>query len=106
MEESDGEVKHVVLLKFKEGVSEQQIDEYIKQFANLVNLIPSIKSFKWGKELRVGKMQQDFSHVFELRFESAEDVGDYNDHPAHVEYVNTLLPQLEKVVVVDFNPTN
>lgn len=47
MEETKGEVKHVVLAKFKDGVSEEQIEQLVKDYANLVNLIEPMKSFKW-----------------------------------------------------------
>lgn len=40
---SVGEVKHIFLAKFKYWLSEEKIDELIKGYANLVNLIePSL----------------------------------------------------------------
>ncbi|MFS8026705.1 putative stress responsive alpha-beta barrel [Helianthus anomalus] len=42
-----GEVKHILLAKFKDGISQQQIDDLIKGYANLVNHIESMKSFRW-----------------------------------------------------------
>lgn len=47
MEEAKGEVKHILIAKFKDGTSEVQIEEYIKEYANLVNLVPSMKAFHW-----------------------------------------------------------
>lgn len=47
MEEAMGVVKHVLLVKFKEGVSESEIDQLIKDYANLVNLIDPMESFHW-----------------------------------------------------------
>ena len=47
MEEAKGEVRHVLLAKFKDGLSEDEIDQLIKGYANLVNLIPPMKSFSW-----------------------------------------------------------
>lgn len=46
-EASKGEVKHLVLGKFKDGVSQEEIDHLIKEFANLVNIIEPMKSFRW-----------------------------------------------------------
>ncbi|KAI3459183.1 hypothetical protein Pfo_015846 [Paulownia fortunei] len=105
MEEVKGEVKHIVLAKFKEGISEEQIEEYIKQYANLVNLVPSMKAFRWGKDVSVENLNQGFTHVFESTFESTEGIAEYVSHPHHVEYANILLAQLEKIVVVDYKPT-
>ena len=47
MEEAKGVVKHVLLAKFKEGTSEDQIEHLIKGYANLVNLIEPMKAFHW-----------------------------------------------------------
>ncbi|KAK4478358.1 hypothetical protein RD792_017648 [Penstemon davidsonii] len=105
MEEGKGEVKHILLAKFKEDLSEEQIDEYIKQYANLVNLVPSMKAFRWGKDVSVENLHQGFTHVFESTFESTEGIAEYVSHPDHVEYANKLLPQLEKVLVVDYKPS-
>lgn len=47
MEEAKGIVKHIVLGKFKDDISPERIEELIKSYANLVNLIPPMKSFHW-----------------------------------------------------------
>ena len=47
MEEQKGVVKHVLLTKFKDGVPPDQIEQLIKGYANLVNLIEPMKSFPW-----------------------------------------------------------
>lgn len=47
MEEGTGIVKHILLGKFKDGLSEEQVEEYIKGYASLVNLVPSMKAFRW-----------------------------------------------------------
>lgn len=47
MEEAKGPVKHVLLAKFKDDVTPEKIDELIKGYANLVNLIEPMKAFHW-----------------------------------------------------------
>jgi hypothetical protein len=47
MEEAKGVVKNIVIGKFKDEISQEKIEELIKAFANLVNLIPPMKSFHW-----------------------------------------------------------
>ncbi|KAL3829313.1 hypothetical protein ACJIZ3_018115 [Penstemon smallii] len=105
MEEGKGEVKHIVLAKFKDEMSEAQIEESIKQYANLVNLVPSMKSFRWGKDVSIENMHQGFTHIFESTFESTEGIAEYLPHPDHVEYGNKLRSQVEKILVVDYKPT-
>ncbi|KAH9683998.1 Stress-response A/B barrel domain-containing protein HS1 [Citrus sinensis] len=88
MEEAKGVVKHVLLAKFKEGTAQDQIDQLIKDYANLVNLIEPMKSFQWGKNVSIENLHQGFTHIFESTFESTEGVAEYVAHPAHVEYAN------------------
>ena len=40
-------VKHVLLLKFKDSVSESEKDELIQGYQALPSLIPHIKAFEW-----------------------------------------------------------
>ncbi|KAL3750486.1 hypothetical protein ACJRO7_011482 [Eucalyptus globulus] len=105
MEEAKGLVKHVVLAKFKDEIPPDQIEQLIKGFANLVNLIEPMKSFHWGKDVSVENLHQGFTHVFESTFESTEGIAEYTGHPAHIEFANQLVPVLEKVVVIDYKPT-
>lgn len=105
MAESNGEVKRILLVKFKDGLSEEQIDDYIKQIANLVNLVPSLKAFRWGKDVSVENLHQGFTHIFDYTFESTQGIAEYAAHPDHVEVGKIIVPQLEKFLLVDFKPT-
>ncbi|RAL38600.1 unnamed protein product [Cuscuta campestris] len=101
---SGGVVKHILLAKFKDGISQEEIDHLIQGYANLVNHIHPMKSFTWGKDVSIENLNQGFTHVFESTFESTQGVAEYIAHPLHVEFANKLLPQLEKVLVVDYKP--
>lgn len=50
-------------------------------------------------------MQQGYTHIFESTFESTEGIAEYVAHPAHVDYANRFLPQLDKVIIIDYKPT-
>ncbi|CAM8890587.1 unnamed protein product [Rhodiola kirilowii] len=105
MEEVKGVVKHVLLAKFKEIFSAEEIESLIKGYANLVNLIEPMKSFHWGTDVSVENMHQGFTHIFESTFESVEGVSEYIAHPAHVEFADKFIPALEKLIVFDYKPT-
>ncbi|KAL1535359.1 stress-response A/B barrel domain-containing protein HS1-like [Salvia divinorum] len=100
------EIKHVVLVKFNESATEEQIEDCIKQYVKLVDLIPSIKAFKWGKEIGILSLNQGFTHVFESTFESVEDVVGFATNPHHTSYSSVLMPLVEKFVLLDFQPVN
>ncbi|XP_050211857.1 stress-response A/B barrel domain-containing protein HS1-like [Mercurialis annua] len=106
MAESDkGIVKHILIAKFKDEISGDQIEQLIKDYANLVNLIEPMKAFHWGTDVSSENMHQGFTHVFESTFESTEGIAEYVAHPAHLEYANIFLPTLDKVIVIDYKPT-
>ncbi|GAA0150412.1 hypothetical protein LIER_09360 [Lithospermum erythrorhizon] len=105
MEEAKGVVKHILLAKFKEGIPEEQIEELIKEYGNLVNHIQPMKSFHWGKDVSIENLHQGFTHVFESTFESTQGVAEYVSHPVHVRFADKFLQHLEKVLIMDYKPT-
>ncbi|EOY11149.1 hypothetical protein QUC31_009621 [Theobroma cacao] len=105
MEEAKGVVKHVLLAKFKDETTAEKIEELIKGYANLVNLIEPMKAFQWGKDVSIENLHQGFTHVFESTFESTEGIAEYVAHPVHVQFANLFLGHLEKVLVIDYKPT-
>ncbi|WCJ23252.1 Stress-response A/B barrel domain-containing protein HS1 [Euphorbia peplus] len=100
-----GEFHHLVLAKFKDEINGDQVYELIKGYANLVNLIPSMKEFRWSRDLSTENLNEGYTHVFDATFESIEGIAEYVDHPAHIEFGNLMAPALQKVLVVDFKPT-
>ncbi|CAK9318454.1 unnamed protein product [Citrullus colocynthis] len=104
-EESKGVVMHILIAKFKEEITQKQIDDIINKYANLVNLIESMKVFQWGRDVSIEDLHQGYTHIFESTFESKEGIAEYIAHPAHIEFANLFLPTLEKVVAVDYIPT-
>jgi len=99
-------IKHIVLGKFKQDITQERIADLIKGFANLVNLIEPMKSFEWGEDVSVENLQGGFTHVFESTFDSPEGRDAYLSHPAHVAYANEVLPACEKILVIDYKPSH
>ncbi|CAK7326276.1 unnamed protein product [Dovyalis caffra] len=105
MEQVQGVVKHLVLAKFKDEVTEEEIEKHIKDYANLLNHIEHLKSFQWGTDVSIENLHQGFTHIFECTFENLEGRSAFVCHPAHVDFATAFLRILEKVVLVDFVPT-
>ncbi|MEP7267755.1 MAG: Dabb family protein [Saprospiraceae bacterium] len=93
---------HVVMFKFKEGTSTEDIDQIIKAFADLKNKIKTIQSFEWGLNNSPENLNQGFTHIFQLTFKSEKDRDDYLPHPDHKAFGKVLGPHLEKVMVMDY----
>ncbi|NAY90923.1 Dabb family protein [Muricauda sp. JGD-17] len=96
-------LRHVVIFKFKEDSSEQDVHDLTMAFYNLTKEIPVIKDFEWGLNDSPEDLHQGFTHCYLLTFESEEARDSiYAPHPAHKAFVESLQPHLEKVFVVDY----
>jgi len=97
-----GQVRHVVLFKFKAGTSAEEIKKIEDAFRALPKEIPQIAGFEWGTNVSPEKLDQGFTHCFLLSFKTPADRDAYLHHPAHQEFGKTLRPHLDKVLVVDY----
>ena len=97
-----GQVRHVVLFKFKDGTSAEDIKKVEDAFRELPKKIPQIHRLEWGTNMSPENINQGFTHCFLLTFKTAADRDAYLPHPAHKEFGKILRPYLDKVLVVDF----
>jgi hypothetical protein len=95
-------LRHVVLLKFKDGTTPEQVKAMEDGFCALPSKMPFIQGFEWGTNVSVENLNQGFTHCFLVTFTSEEDRNKYIPHPAHQEYVEILRPHLDKVLVIDY----
>ena len=95
-------LRHVVLFKFKDDTSSQQVREIENAFRALPNKVDSICDFEWGTDVSVENLQQGFTHCFLVTFRSEADRAKYLPHPAHKEFGEMLGPHLDKVLVIDY----
>jgi hypothetical protein len=94
-------VEHMVLVKFKSGVSSQQIAEMFSQLAELPRLVPGIRHFAWGTNSSPEGLGQGYTHGFLMIFESRAARDAYLPHPEHERVKAAIIPWVESVVVFD-----
>jgi hypothetical protein len=97
-----GHVRHVVLVKFKDAATPDDIKKVEDAFRALREKIPVVESLEWGTNVSPEKMNQGFTHCFFLTFRSEKDRDVYLKHPEHKAFGGVLRPHLDKVLVVDF----
>lgn len=103
MEKKEKLLRHVVIFKFKDESSEEDVNKLNQAFNALANAIPVVKDFEWGINDSPENFHQDFTHCYLLTFASEEDRDNvYTPHPQHKAFVESLQPHLEKVFVVDY----
>ncbi|XP_068663908.1 stress-response A/B barrel domain-containing protein At5g22580-like [Aristolochia californica] len=95
-----GDLKHLVLAKFKEGVA---VEDIIKEMEKLATDMETVKDFEWGQDSgSEAALRQDYTHVFVLTFKSAEDFAAFSAHPTHLEFAANFVAGIEYIVVLDF----
>lgn len=95
-------LRHVVLFKFKDDVSSEQIQQVVDAFRALPSKIDFIQDFEWGTNVSPEPHSQGLTHAFLLTFKNEADRDAYLPHPAHQEFGRMLGPILDKVTVVDY----
>lgn len=99
---ADGPYRHVVLFKFKESASKEQIKKIEEEFVALKSKIDVVVSLEWGTNVSPEKHDEGFTHCFFVTFKDKTGVETYLPHPAHKAFVELLHPVLDKVIVVDY----
>jgi hypothetical protein len=99
---SESQLRHVVLFKFKEGTSEMDIKKVEDAFSALPSKIPQIKGYEWGTNNSPEGLDKGFTHCFFLTFDSEEDRAIYLPHPDHKAFGAVLTPHLDDVLVLDY----
>ena len=95
-------LRHVVIFKFKDTSSPEDVEKVAKTFAALYGKVPQIAAFEWGVNMSQEHFDQGFTHCFILSFKSEKDAADYQNHQAHKDFQTVLKPHMEKVFVVDY----
>lgn len=95
-------LRHVVLFKFKDSSTPEDVKKVEAAFADLATKLPLIKGYEWGKNNSPENLNQGLTHCFLLTFSSDKDRDAYLVHPDHKAFGKILGPHLDKVTVVDY----
>ena len=95
-------VKHIALLKFKDGTPQEQIDKVFEDLMDLSESIPGIEDYVTGVNNSPEGLDQGFTHGFVMTFQDAAARDAYLIHPEHERFKTFALPFVEKVAIFDF----
>lgn len=99
---NNSKLRHVVLFKFKDSATTENIKKIELAFSALESKIDEIEEFEWGINNSPENLNKGFTHSFLITFNSEEAREIYLPHPSHQEFVNLLQPYLEDVLVIDY----
>lgn len=95
-------VQHVVLFKWKPGVSASQQTEIGEKLKSLQQKIPGIAGFSAGSQSSPEGLSKGFHYGIVMTFKSTADRDTYLPHPDHKKVVDSILPIVDDVMVFDY----
>jgi hypothetical protein len=95
-------LRHIVLFKFKESTTAEELGNIERTFAALPSKIPQIVGFEWGTNNSPEGLDKGFTHSFFVSFKSEEDRAIYIPHPDHKAFVELASPHIDDVLVLDY----
>ncbi len=98
----DSLLRHIVLFKFKEDTSTEELATIEKTFAALPGKIPQIVDFEWGTNNSPEGLDKGFTHSFFVSFKNEEDRAIYLPHPDHKAFIAVASPHIDDVLVLDY----
>ncbi|MFT0716812.1 Dabb family protein [Flagellimonas lutimaris] len=96
------QLRHVVLFKFKETSSAEDIKQVEEAFNALPSKISEIKGYEWGTNNSPENLNKGLTHCFFLTFSSEADRDTYLTHPDHLAFGDIAGPHIDDVTVVDY----
>lgn len=79
---------HIVLFKWKEGATKEQVDAVQAAMAKLIGTIPELKALQLGSDLHFREGNADWALA--ALFEDQAGWQAYQVHPAHLAVVQNL----------------
>lgn len=95
-------VKHIALIKFKEGTSQEQIDQLFDSILDLTETVDGIEDYVSGPNSSPENLNKGFTHGFVMTFHDSAGRDAYLAHPEHEKLKSSFLPWVEDIVVFDF----
>lgn len=104
---ADQAVRHVVVIKFKSHITDDQLVTISDKFRDLKNQIGGITGFEYGENNSTEGANRGLTHVFLLTFENAAARDAYLPHPNHLAFVSYMgeIDALDEVFIIDY-PVN
>ncbi len=99
---AEGQYRHIVCIKFKEGTPAAEIERIEKEFAALPSKIEAIKGFEWGTNVSPEGLDKGFTHAFLVTFKDKAGLDVYLPHEAHKAFVEGLKPHMADAIVIDY----
>ena len=99
-------IRHIVLIKVADRVSQDEIDAVFRLLGDLKNKISGIISFYSGANCSTEGLSRDYTHLFMMDFSDSAARDAYLPHPEHQAVQDPIFKILDdvedNVLVMDF----
>jgi hypothetical protein len=95
-------VKHIVLLKFKEGITQEQIDTLFAEILDLTENVPGVEDYVAGTNNSPEGLNKGFTHGFVMTFTDAQTRDAYLNHADHQRVKAQILEMMDDGLAFDF----
>lgn len=95
-------VKHIALMKFREGTSEEQINAAFDQLLELTETVEGVEDYVSGTNISPQGLAKGFTHAFVITFQDVAARDAYLAHGDHAKVHGGFTSLVEDAVVVDF----
>jgi hypothetical protein len=90
-------------MRYTPGTSDAHIEEFVRMTRALPASIPTLRDLEVGRDVLHGARSWDV--LLAMRFDSLEELREYQAHPAHKALMAFNDPQVAEVGSVDFPDT-
>ncbi len=78
-------IRHVVVFRWNESVTDEQLVEMAIMLDALPAAIPEIAAYRHGRDLGLGAT--NFQYAITADFANVDDFAAYRDHPEHQRFI-------------------
>jgi hypothetical protein len=93
-------VHHIAMIKFKTGITDEQIDGLVSMLDELPNKIIEIHLYEFGRDMLNTDRSYDFALV--ALFANVQALERYQKHPEHLKVLEKIEALCDDVKTVDF----
>ena len=93
-------LRHFVFIKYAQGTGDAHVHEFLRMTRALPASIPTLRDLEVGRDVLHGTRSWDV--LLAMRFNSLEELREYQVHPAHQALMAFNDPQVADVGSVDF----
>lgn len=96
-------IRHLLIIQFKDSVSQDQIDEVERLFAAIPAKVDGVLSSEWGTNDSPEEKNQGYTHAVCMHFADEAGRQSYLPHPEHDALRAVFKPLVKDIIVFDYS---